>query len=424
MRKQKRDIDYRSYIVATANRSERLDGINRLGGRIYSKTVSLTQKTHDTKGFWLSDGGLKKYLKYKQYPCHAHSVQAIIDDYCGARRSFFEVRKANPTARPPFKRRWYHPFTWRATGITYKRGKLRLSMGRGREPVSIKIDKKFHKKVPAEVSLVYNRNTHIYEFHATYSTRFPAKHKADGDSVVAVDLGEIHPIVSFDGHDADIYNGRYLRSITQYREKFKAEINRLLSRCKRGSRRWKKLKRAKNSTLNNLRNLIRDVRHKITSRFVSACKAKKAEKIVIGDIKHIRQSIDYGKKTNQKLHQWSFGEFTRMITYKAKAVGIKVDSQDEAYTSQTCPSCGHRKKPRGRVYKCSQCEWQGHRDVVGASNILTKYQGLLFNPVVGVVVSPTGVRYNPHLRRLDKWSPFSGLISSKPPTRKQRSTRL
>ena len=416
--------DYRSYIISTATPTEHLDDINRLGGRIYSKTVSLTQRTHDTKGFWLSDGGLKKYLKFKDYPCHAHSVQAIIDDYCGARRSFFSNLKSNPNARPPFKRKWYHPMTWRATGISYKRGKLRLSMGKDNEPLWIKIDKKFYKKVPAEVSLVYNRITHTYEFHATYETH-PKKSKVKSGLVVAVDMGEIHPIVSFDGIHCEIYNGRYLRSLTQYREKFKAEINRLLSRCQRGSRRWKKLKRAKNHTLHYLNNLIRDVRHKITSRFVSTCKAKKVETIVIGDIKHIRQSINYGKKANQKLHQWAFGEFTRMITYKAKvSVGIKVDTQDEAYTSQTCPSCGHRKKPSKRNYYCSKCQWQGHRDVVGASNILTKYQGFLFNPVVGAVVSPVGIRYNPNLCRLDKWSPFSGLKSSKPPTRKQRSTRL
>ena len=420
---RKTDKDYRTYIVATSVKTEQLDGLNRLAGRIYSKTISLAEKTHDTKGFWLSDSGLKAYLKFKRYPCQAHSVQAIIDDYCGARRSFFSNRLSNPNARPPFKRSWYHPFTWRATGISYSRGKLRLSMGKGRDPLYIKIDKKFHKKVPAEVSLVYNRNTHIYEFHATYETK-PPTHKPEPKTVVAVDLGEIHPIVSFDGLTSEIYNGRYLRSLVQYREKFKAKINHLLSRCQRGSRRWKKLKRAKNRTLNQLNNVIRDVRHKITSRFVSTCKAKKVETIVIGDIKHIRRSIDYGKKANQKLHQWAFAKITDMITYKAKAVGIEVDTQDEAYTSQTCPSCGHRKKPNKRAYQCSKCEWQGHRDVVGASNILTKYQGWLFNPVVGVVVSPAGIRYHPDLCRLDKWSPFSGLKSSKPPTRKQRSTRL
>ena len=414
---------YRSYVIGTSKPTEHLDGINRLGGQIYSKTLSLAFKTHRQKGFWLSDGGLKAYLKFKRYPCQSHSVQAIIDDYCGARRSYFANAKTNPNAKPPHKSKKFHTFTWRATGISYKRGKLRLSMGKDNEPLWIKIDKKFHKKVPAEVSLVYNKTTHLYEFHATYDTT-PKKTKTKHGSAVAVDMGEIHPITSFDGINAEIYNGREHRAKTQYREKSKATINQKISRCKRGSRRWKKLKRAKNKTLAALISQLRDMRHKITSRFVSTCRERKIETIVIGDIKNIRQSINYGKKANQKLHQWAFSKFQHMITYKAKAVGINVEIEDEAYTSQTCPSCRHRQKKNNRNYKCSKCGWNGHRDIVGASNILTKYQGWLFNPVVGAVVSPTGVRFTPHLRRLDKWSPFSGLKSSKPPTRKQRSTRL
>ena len=316
MRKQKQD--YRSYILATAKPTERLDAINRLGGRIYSKTVSLAFKTHDQKGFWLSDGGLKKYLKFKNYPCHAHSLQAVIDDYCGARRSFFSNKKFNPKAKPPNKTRKFHTFTWRATGISYRRGKLRLSMGKDNEPLWIRIDKKFQKKVPAEVSLVYNRTTKHYEFHATYQTR-AKKAKAKVGSAVAVDMGEIHPIVAFDGLTSEIYNGREVRSKIRYREKSKANINRKLSRCKPYSRRWKKLKRAKDKTLSALTAQLRDMRHKITSRFVSSCRERKTETIVIGDIKHIRQSIHYGKKANEKLHQWAFSKIREMITLQGKS---------------------------------------------------------------------------------------------------------
>lgn len=271
---------YRTYILATAKPTEHLDGLNRLGGRIYSKTLSLAFKTHDKKSFWLSDDGLKAYLKFKKYPCHAHCVQAIIDDYCGARRSFFANRKTNPNAKPPNKTRKFHTFTWRATGISYKRGKLRLSMGKDREPLWIKIDKKFYKVVPAEVSLVYNRTTKQYEFHATYDTT-PKKTKAKVGSAVAVDMGEIHPITAFDGIHSEIYNGREVRSKVRYREKSKTHINRKLSRCKRYSRRWKKLKRAKDKTLAALHNQLRDMRHKITSRFVSSCYKRKIETIVI-----------------------------------------------------------------------------------------------------------------------------------------------
>ena len=200
----------------------------------------------------------------------------------------------------------------------------------------ISIDKKFYKNVPAEVSLVYNRTTKQYEFHATYATQ-SKRTKARSGTAVAVDMGEIHPIVAFDGVHSEIYNGREQRSKSRYREKSKGSLNRKLSRCKRGSRRWKKLKRAKNRTLAALQSQLRDMRHKITSRFVSTCHERKIETIVIGDIKHIRQSIQYGKKVNQKLHQWAFSQIREMITYKAKAVGIKVDTQDETYNLPNLP---------------------------------------------------------------------------------------
>lgn len=73
--------NYRTYIIYTCQRTDELDAINELGGRIYSKTVSLVRKVNDSKDFWLSVGDAKKYLRCIEYPCHAHSVQAIIDDY-------------------------------------------------------------------------------------------------------------------------------------------------------------------------------------------------------------------------------------------------------------------------------------------------------------------------------------------------------
>ena len=108
----KRMSNYRTYIIAKKPKSDPLDELNRLGGRIYSKTVSLMRKTHETKGFWLSQGGAKKYLKFKESPCHAHSVQAIIDDYYGALKSYHKRVKKDPKARPPYKTGKYHTFTW------------------------------------------------------------------------------------------------------------------------------------------------------------------------------------------------------------------------------------------------------------------------------------------------------------------------
>ncbi|MCS4193465.1 transposase [Salinibacter ruber] len=87
-----------------------------------------------------------------------------------------------------------------------------------------------------------------------------------------------------------------------------------------------------------------------------------------------------------------------MIEYKARLVGITVERIDEAHTSQECPQCGHRKKPSGREYTCSECSFHGHRDVVGAANIRRKYVGSDGQTrLPGVMASPSGVRFHPHL---------------------------
>ena len=194
-----------------------------------------------------------------------------------------------------------------------------------------------------------------------------------------------------------IYNGRKLRSIRRYREKTKARFQAKMDRCKQRSKRWYRLRRAKGKALVKLDAQIKDAEHKITSRFISDCQRAKADTIVIGDLKGIRDRAKFSKLSNQKIHQWPFARIASMIEYKATLVAIKVESVSEAYTSQTCPQCGHRHKPRNRNYHCKPCGFKYHRDGVGAINLWNKVSGWLFHPVVGAMASPIGVRFHSHL---------------------------
>jgi hypothetical protein len=49
--------------------------------------------------------------------------------------------------------------------------------------------------------------------------------------------------------------------------------------------------------------------------------------VVIGDIRDIRSSADYGKKANQKIHQMLHGQTRQMLTYKAEKLGMKIELQ-------------------------------------------------------------------------------------------------
>ena len=96
------------------------------------------------------------------------------------------------------------------------------------------------------------------------------------------------------------------------------------------------------------------------------------------------------------MHQMSSGIVRHMLTHKAERLGMQVVLVSERYTTQTCPHCGQRYKPKGRVYRCRWCGFVFHRDGVGAINLRRKYTAC--GPVVGVMASPIGVRYRAHLR--------------------------
>jgi len=108
-----------------------------------------------------------------------------------------------------------------------------------------------------------------------------------------------------------------------------------------------------------------------------------------------------GRKTNQKLHSWSYITLTSLLEYKLKRVGIALKKVSEKYTSRTCPVCGDRKrknrKKRG-IFRCNKCGYKNHPDVIGAINILKTYQyGSLEN----------APNCNPHVNsgNVVKWDP-------------------
>lgn len=317
---------------------------------------------------------------------HSQSRQAVRERYFKSWKSYTALKKSGSLEKPkpPNKRKNYMTTRWKKSAIRFVEGipfgkRVELSMAAGQPKIEIPLPSNFDMSKAAHIAtidLCYNHGQWTLHFSYKYET----KTTTTGEEVVGVDIGEIHPIVSHDGQATHIYNGRYIRSLYRHRNKVLAELSQTISRCKRHSKRWWRLTRRKWKRIRKIDNQITDALHKQTSKFVKYCQAKGIGTIVLGDLTGIRTNIDYGKKTNQKLHQWAFGKITELITYKAKALGIKVKVIDEAYTSQTCPKCGTRKKPTNRNYTC-KCGFKYHRDGVGAMNIRQKYLGHFGVPV-------------------------------------------
>ena len=145
-----------------------------------------------------------------------------------------------------------------------------------------------------------------------------------------------------------------------------------MSRCKKYSRRWLRLRKTKRKLLNKTNNQIRDCNHKITRVFVNWAVAYNISKMYVGDVESVERNTrkKKHKHTRQKLSRWNFGKHLEYLKYKLEAIGIELVKISEVYSTQACPHCGRRRKCNSRNYSC-QCGYKAHRDIHGARNILS-----------------------------------------------------
>lgn len=181
--------------------------------------------------------------------------------------------------------------------------------------------------------------------------------KSDGN-VMGVDLGIKCPAVSYcsDGSIKFYGNGRknkYMRRHYAYlRKKLQAS---------------KKIKAVKRINDKEQR-IMRDIDHKLSHDIVETAVAHNVKVIKLEQLQNIRSTTRKSRKNNHSLHTWSFYRLAQFIEYKAKLAGISVEYVNPAYTSQTCPICGHVHHANDRNYIC-ECGFHIHRDILGAMNI-------------------------------------------------------
>ena len=349
--------------------------LNELSAQVYNDCLGISnnyRKAHS--GAWIGKKDLQKALK-RQYPMHSQSIQAVAHKYLDARDAALKARKLGGRNRYPYKEQKYFNTKWANNGFDLCGNTLSLSLGildhKRRPPLVVTLDKVPAGKVK-EVELVYDRGLKLCLSYD--DERTPAKNTHSG--VCAVDLGEIHTLAAYaDNGESLIVTGRLMRSYHRFRNKKLAELQRLMSRCKKGSRQWKRYNKAKAVLLSKSEAKMKDALHKTTRAFVAWALENRIKTVVVGEVEGVQRHTKgkKHKKVNQKLSNWSFGRINQQLQYKLEAFSIKKEAQNEAYSTQTCPVCGRRKKPNSRNYVC-RCGYACHRDIHGARNILSLYR--------------------------------------------------
>jgi putative transposase len=375
------------------------DELNQESGRVYTRILTTHYRVYRKKGRWLTHFTARRlddfYGAADERLLNSASIDEAQEGFYKACKTARACRKLGLGVKYPHKPKKFRTTVWNKNAIRVADGTLLLSRARGLERLRVRLSDSLPVGSILEVRLVYDRVSRKYNWHFVIEDG-QAPLDAPGVNVAAVDLGEVHPAAVSDGSESMVFAARELRAVLQFRHKRLAAIQRLQAAKVKGSRAWKKLQRRKTRFLARQARRARDIEHKVSRAVVNWMVERGVGTLAMGDVRDVADGKRLNTKSQQKVSSWGHGKMRQYITYKAEGAGITVELVDEAYSSQTCPMCGQRHKPAGRVYACPVCGFRGHRDgQVGAVNLLSRF----IHGDVGQVRPPPLVKYRHPFRK-------------------------
>lgn len=186
-----------------------------------------------------------------------------------------------------------------------------------------------------------------------------------------------------------LVNGRPLKSVNQYYNKRKAQLQKKLGTTD-ATHRMQRLTNKRNRRIHHYL-------HTQSKRIIDTLVNEGIGTLVIGKNPDWKQEVNMGTRNNQNFVQIPHARFIDMLSYKAQLVGIRVIITEESYTSKCSfldnePIGKHDTYVGKRVKRGLFRTATGlfvNADVNGAYNIIRKVAPKAFKGVEGFVVHPT-----------------------------------
>ena len=190
---------------------------------------------------------------------------------------------------------------------------------------------------------------------------------------IGIDLGVTDRIAMSNGETID-------RRAKPTKRISRAQVR--LSRCKKGSRRWRERRAVLSNIQHRERVANRNECHRITTELVRRFDLIAVEDLAIGNMmRSAKGTVESpGKNVKQKaglnraIAEQTWGIILDQLAYKAEGAGKQVVRVSAPYTSQTCSECGRVDSDArsGKDYCCARCGNRMDADVNAANNILTR----------------------------------------------------
>jgi len=310
---------------------------------------------------------LKKETEYAWLnECSAQALQQSLANLGSAFKAFFEKRSSYPVFKKKGKREAFRFMQYfKVLDRHLQLPLLGFVKYRKNRPVEGTV-----KHVTISLS-----GEHWYA-SVTCEVRVEKKYN-NPRTIVGVDVGVKNFATTFDGNESKHHH--HLLSLQQETDKLK-KLQRQFCHKQKGSNNRNKARLKLSKQHQRIKHIRHDTIHKLTT---ALCKNHAAVAVEDLCIKHMTKSArgtkEYpGKRVAQKrglnrsIAQQGWGILFRQLLYKCNWYGSLFVLVSAKNTSQMCPCCdfiAKENRPTQSGFKCIDCEYTQHADIVGAMNI-------------------------------------------------------
>ena len=189
---------------------------------------------------------------------------------------------------------------------------------------------------------------------------------------------------------ATLSDGTFLAPLNSFKkhEQRLAKYQRRMARKTKFSNNWKKAKGRVQRIHSSIANARNDFLHKATTQIsknhamvcIEDLQVRNMSKSASGTLEAPGRKVAQKKGLNKAILDQGWGEFRRQLEYKTRWNGGEFVAVPAAYTSQTCPCCGHISRENRQtqaLFACVSCGYENNADHVGAINVLAAGHAVL-----------------------------------------------